>query len=629
MKIYPNKSTIAVTKEVNPLTDIPLSYIDTNAVDYTINTIINENFKIKEKKEILPYDKVNNFVCLFDKHENQIPYDEIGKHFRKEGKEYFYVPYGSYVFDPKKFEYTVTIKKNIKYSSNMPYNLKVLVANNPILANQLMPIFGDAPSRLVAPANILVNNGDLSLSSITNGNMKSSDFTFMLFNSFKTILEYDPIDETFVTGDLDPKEVVKNLTTNIFAVCKEDFAEPEADDQEEDFEPKVIDDNKVKFMISKEETTYKVKKPILYDSVEFTTNKYFTVPKSLDNVVYHNIFDNNGKTPVLIEEHVGKGFIIYAAEGIIEQAIKNSKIIYEALAKVYFNTYLKTDIIKEWITDKVPDFVVSNKKLIKKDKFISNMELYKMFGLNKDEVTPYEVNIDKDLYPFVEFTGLYKSYLSFEKNIEGDNKQYSDPKQPENTLSIYTSRQNIMYFDNFMYSINDSVEDCIKVDRVNDEIRVSLKPFRHSSSGIYVKNPETPIIIPLINVVNNKEEQILNADFYLIVKENESVSNFNIINSTEYKESMGNILATIQVRQNTTKKVIYDMRQRGGGLPIGEKDNYDCFDIGHIIGRPYRKSSTLIITLPKYLESHKEIIEQTIKQYSVAEDYPIIIFKED
>lgn len=628
MKIYPNKSTIAVTKEVNPLTDIPLSYIDTNAVDYTINTIINENFKIKEKKEILPYDKINNFICLFDKNENQIPYDEIGKHFKREGKDYFYVPYGSYVFEPKKFEYTVTIKKNIKYSSNMPYNIKALVANNPILANQLMPIFGDAPSRLVAPANIIINNGDLSLYSITNGNMKTSDFTFMLFNSFNSILEYDHIEKSFISSEFNAVQTIKDLTTNIVAVCKEDFAEPEIVD-EPTGEVRIIDENKVKFILSKEETSYKIKNPILYDEVEFETNKYFTVPKSLNNVVYHNIFDNNEKTPILIEEHVGKGFIIYMTEEIVEQAIKNNKIIYEALAKVYFNTYLKTDIIEEWISDKVPDFIVSNKKLVKKDKFISNMELYKMFGLNQDEVVPYEVNIDKSLYPFVEFTGLYKSYLSFEKNIDGDNKKYSDPKQPDNTISIYTSNQNIMYFEDFMYSINDSVEDCIKVDRVNDEIRVSLKPFRHSSSGIYIKNPESPIIIPLIKVINDKEEQTQNADFYLIVKENESVSDFNIINSTEYEKSMGNILATIQIRQNTSKKVIYDMRQRGGGLPIGEEDNFDCFDIGHIIGRPYRKSGTLIITLPKYLEPHKEIIEQTIKQYSVAEDYPIIIFKED
>lgn len=71
------------------------------------------------------------------------------------------------------------------------------------------------------------------------------------------------------------------------------------------------------------------------------------------------------------------------------------------------------------------------------------------------------------------------------------------------------------------------------------------------------------------------------------------------------------------------------MRQRGGGLPESEKDNYNCFDIGHIYGRPYRKGGSTIITLPKKLEPHKEMIMETVKQYCVAEEYPIIIFKED
>ena len=69
------------------------------------------------------------------------------------------------------------------------------------------------------------------------------------------------------------------------------------------------------------------------------------------------------------------------------------------------------------------------------------------------------------------------------------------------------------------------------------------------------------------------------------------------------------------------------MRQRGGGLPETYKDNYNCFDIGNINGRPYRKGNTLIITLPKYLEQYKDIIMDTVKQYCIAEDYPILLFE--
>ena len=46
-----------------------------------------------------------------------------------------------------------------------------------------------------------------------------------------------------------------------------------------------------------------------------------------------------------------------------------------------------------------------------------------------------------------------------------------------------------------------------------------------------------------------------------------------------------------------------------------------------IDGSPYRKGNTLIITLPKYLEQYKDIIMDTVKQYCIAEDYPILLFE--
>ena len=88
---------------------------------------------------------------------------------------------------------------------------------------------------------------------------------------------------------------------------------------------------------------------------------------------------------------------------------------------------------------------------------------------------------------------------------------------------------------------------------------------------------------------------------------------------------------TINISQDkeNTKNNILDMRIRGGGLLEDEKDNFDCFDIGNIYGRPYRKGGALIITLPKYLEEYKDIVMNIVKQYMLADDYPIIIFEEE
>lgn len=620
MKIYPSNSKVTVTKEVNILTDIPLSYIDTNAIDYTINTLTNEQFKIKEKKEILPYDKIEStIITLFDKEGNQIPYEEMLQNLVRDKDKYMYIPKGSKRFKPKTFEYNVTAKKHQKYLSNMPYNINAFVYNNKNLANNLMPIFGDAPNRLVAPANIYVNNGDLSLSSLTNPSIKKSDITFIRLKNHQTSLE-DDFNSVGQTAEMEFNKMnfIDNFNTNLFCFYSSNFAIKE---------PESIEDEKVKLYSSEYENDFKIVNPILFNNVSYSTKKFFNVPANKEGILYHNLFNMKDRTPILIEEHIGKAFMIYATEELINDPIMYFKVIYEIMSYIYFNRYLESDYYTEWISDEVPNYIIKNKTLIKKNKFTSNIELNKLFGLSDTEIEIIRVNIDNKKYPYVRYVGMLQNYLTFEK-VLGENNQYADPiKKDSNSISVY-SQPEIFFFNNFIYKINDSIEDCVKIQKIDNYIRIDLKAFKHSDSGIYVKK-NSVLNIPLIKLVNNKEEQIQNADFYLICKSNESASYFEVKNSTSYRKSDGNILLTIQVRQNGNQTIMYDMRQRGGGLPLGEKDNYNCLDIGHLFGRPYRKAGTLIITLPKRLKPHKEKIDKIIKQYCVAEDYPILIFKED
>lgn len=612
MKIYPNSSNIIVTNNVNPLTDIALSYVDTQKLEYRINTVIQSEFKNKIKQEVLPYEKMNkNIICLFDKMGNQIPYEELTKHFKREEGDYVFVPYGSTVFNPRIFEYNVVAKKNIKYNSKMQYDLKVFVKTD-MLANALMPIFGDAPSKNLAPSNILVNNGSMSYEDLSSGNLKDTDIVFVSLNS----LTEDELGNSF-----SPNEYLNNKT-NVFSFISSMFAEEVNDET-------VFQDEEVKLYQEAEKKEYKIDKPLIYDSVSISSNQYFTVPIDKENIKYHNIFQNNKEVPILIEEHEGKGFVIYAINDLTFNVANYSKILYEVMFYIYSKSYVQTKQYREWITDVIPDYVVVNNKLSKKDKFLSQLELHKMFGLNQYEVTPYDIHIDKESYPYVKFTGLNNNYLTFEKDTEGTNSIYKDPVKKDHEVSIFTARQDVLYFNNFLYKIDDSLDENIKVERIDNVVRITVKPFRHSSSGIFVKTL-TSLDIPLsYRDGTNNEIQITNADYYLICKQNESASYLEYKDITQYKKGDGLILATIQIRQDETKTLVYDMRQKGGGLPEGEKDNYNCFDIGHVFGRPYRKGATLIISLPKKLEPYKQIIEDTIKQYSVAEEYSIVIFKED
>lgn len=605
MKIYPNSSNIMVTNSVNVLTDIPLSYIDTNKLEYKINTIINAEYKNKIKQEVLPYEKMNkNTICLFDKYGNKIDSVELVKHLKRENSDYVFVPYGSTTFAPKIFEYNVTAKKNIIYNSKMQYNINVAV-NKEMLANALMPIFGDASTKGLAPSNILINNGSMSYSDLITSSTKNKDILFMISDEINN----DDIENPFKTKT--------NVFKFITAVASENVEEDTTYNSED-----------VKLYLAENETEYAINKTLIFDKVSLKSNFHFNVPKDKPGIIYHNLFNSN-VTPILLEEHEGKGFVIYAVEKLTHNIAKFSKIMYEILFYIYSKSYVKTEQYNEWIADKVPDYTVVNGKLTKKERFISQLELHKMFGLNQYEVTPYDIDIDEELYPYVKFTGLTNNYLTFEKDISGDNSKYQDPANERNAISIFTSRQNIIYFDNFLYKIDDSFEECVKIEKVNNIVRATIKPFRHSSSGIYV-NSLTTLDMPLTyKDAANNTIQITNIDYYIVCKQNESASYLEYIDATKYTNSNGLILATIQIRQDETNTLVYDMRQRGGGLPEGEKDNYNCFDIGHIYGRPYRKGGSTIITLPKRLEEHKDMIMETVKQYCVAEEYPIIIFKED
>lgn len=605
MKIYPNSSNIMVTNSVNVLTDIPLSYIDTAKLEYRLNTVINSDYQNKIKQEVLPYEKMNkNIICLFDKNGNKIDSVELTKHLKREDSDYVFVPYGSVTFAPKTFEYNVTAKKSIVYNSKMQYNINVAVENDS-LANALMPIFGDAPTKCLAPSNILINNGAMGYSDLISTNTKNKDIYFISRDSINN----DDIDKPFQNKT--------NVFKFISAVASEEYTNET-----------IYDSEAIHLYMTETNTEYAINNTLIYDSASISTNLYFNVPKDKPGIKYHNLF-NSDVTPILLEEHEGKGFVIYSIEDINRNITKYSKVMYEVIFYIYSKCYVKTEQYNEWIADKVPDYIVVNGKLTKKERFISQLELHKMFGLNQYEVTPYEIDIDEELYPFVKFTGLTNNYLTFEKDITGDNDKYQDPANERNAISIFTARQDIIYFDNFLYKIDDSLEECIKVERVNNIVRATIKPFRHSSSGIYVKTL-TSLDIPLTyKDATGNTIQINNIDYYIVCKQNESASYLEYVDSSNYTNSDGLILATIQVRQDETKTLIYDMRQRGGGLPESEKDNYNCFDIGHIYGRPYRKGGSTIITLPKKLEPHKEMIMETVKQYCVAEEYPIIIFKED
>lgn len=619
MRIFPNTAGITVTQEANMETDIPLAYIDTNSIEHIIETVVLNNFKTESKNELMPYQRIaTDKITLFDKEGKQIPYDEIRKSLIRDKGEYIYIPKDSRRFSPKTFSYNIIARKHSKYRANMPYNIKALAYSCKAYANNLISIFADSNTKGEAPSNVVINGGDLSMNSLLNNTISEVDVTFLRMKTSEIIIE----DDFMNPGETVEMPFNKNMFLDDFRANMIGFFDSSSiTDGTEG-----IDEEKV-LLYKMEEKEVKLKSNIFYKDVLIKTDKFFNIPTSKEGIVYHNIFDNSNMAPLLIEEHIGKGFFIYMTDEFAENTKKYSKIIYEALGFVYFNRYLKSGVFTEWIADKVPDYVVKDMKLSRKLKFLSAHSLDRIFGFNSDELTVQDVVIDKKKYPFVEFLGIEDDYLEFRKT---DNEKWRDPieKKP-GEISIY-SYPDIFFYKDFVYSINNDFTNCIKAIKNENRIEIFYDDFKHSKNSIYVQKSNKPLVIELIRRSrSNEEEHTLNADYNIICKPQSGISTLSVIDKRLEVPAGYLELATIKIRQKNDKTTMVDMRQRGGGLPVAFEDNFNCLDIGHVHGRPYRKGGAVIFTLPKKLELYKDRIERVIKEHCLAEDYPIILFEEE
>jgi hypothetical protein len=430
-----------------------------------------------------------------------------------------------------------------------------------------MPVFGDAAKRSLAPGNVSINNSDLSLNKLCESSMNNTDITFVYMKNLNTAITNENNEEIF-----NKDNYIKDDETNFVLTMANDFAISDSAS---------YDSSKVNLFLSTGYTSYTVSNPNIYSDSILNSKYYFNIPTNTSTIKYRSLFTNTTKTPILIEEHIDNTIVVYIAEDLINNATSNYKVIYELMTYIYFNSYSTSDTVTDWISDVMPDYIVKDNKLIKKSKFTSNSSISDLVGLRTDEILSIKVIIDSTLYPYVNYDGITNNCLTFSK-IKGSNNEYSDPKvKPAGWISLYTNEQ-IFFYENFIYKINDSISDCVNVQQIDDDVVVEVKPFRYSDLGIYIKYNQSPIKIPLTEVINNIEQKIKNETYYLICKENDSASFYELLKDSEYTSDLGKILLTINIAQDTTQtqNIIYDMRRRGGGLPKNANDNFDCFDIG-------------------------------------------------
>lgn len=596
MKIYPSNHIIENNDSVDIYEDIVLGYFDTEYLTNIVKININEEYDKNSTEAVLPFDNFKTLdISLFDSDDNVLSGTSISDVLKRQSDgKYLYTPKATMTFSPTTFNYTVIAKKNIEYSSSRKYNIKVNCLDNS-LAEILMYYFADSYNRDICPTNIRFNNGDRKIESLYNNGLDKCDFVFIKSRDGKHILNEDGTNGELI--DLN-KYIDKNIVPWI--IC----------DKYPDSKDVISLTDEIDFDLSKN---------VVNNTKTFTTTKYLSKPIYKMDEMPHDLFDIplREMSPIVIKEFINKSFVVYCHTDFMDRLRETYPIFYEVLMYVYCNSYVSTDPSNEWITDIMPDYITQNGRLTQKEKFTSNMELHKILGFRQGEVDPVEVKISSEK---VYYTGLSSNYLVFKKLM---NSSDADPIKQDDQISIYTSRNTVMFYDKFIYIVEESISDKITYSVSNDILSVRVKPFKNT----------------YLNTSSFKYDKVISA----AISKTEDIQNFSLvwdmslkeIELTDSPDDNDIILATIQVFKSREESKFLDMRRRGGGLSDGHEDVYECLDIGHTLGRPYRKGGALIadISLPyKYKDKHEKIykiIYDILSKHMVADDFLVLNIEYD
>lgn len=617
MKIFPSTHQIkSVTdSHVDLDLNVPLAYIELDYTKYDIQNKIEDAFSKDIKKEVLlnhKFDRAN--IKLFNKFNESVNIDNL---LTRVGDSYYYRPKDMIKFKPQMFDYNVTIKRKLDYKISNSYNINIACIDDPDsldLSQRIASGFSNPSAREIVPPNISVNNDRIDTQAFSD--MNSNDCDVVIIES---------PDGKYYDHSNDPMLIDKDLffNNNISIWLASDFNE------------QYPHENIAGGM------DFEVASPILNIKTVISNNTYFnfnSLPYN-PNVVYHNIFTTD-KVPVVIVEHIGRGYEIISTSDIVQNVSKNIYLMYECILYCYLNSYKTTDNLTQWISSSVPDYQVESGRLVKKKYFVSDIDIYKYFNLKSSEMDLYAVAIQhsddnlikestiQDLYDAsstVNFVGMSGGKLLFNQNLTRNSVYNLEPEKPTGWVSVYDG-SNIVYLKELHYIIETDLSSKLFTITNEYDLDVKLLAFKSTSLGIDTQIP-TDIVIPFIKTEVNSIERIREAEYVFYINLNNQVIDF--VFSEDYSKELGVKLFSIKVSQTPDSVKVTDMRQLGGGLVEYEEDNYNLMDIGHINGRPYRKAGTLIFILPTKYKKHEDVILKAINKYINASDMPVILFEDN
>ena len=617
MKIFPS------THQIKSITDshidldlnVPLARIELDYSKYTIDTVMHDIANTDIKREVLLNEEFDSpSIKLFNKYNEAVNMDNL---LTRVGNKYYYRPKDMISFEPQRFDYKATIKTSMQYKIANKYNINVACIDDPDsldLSKRIAIGFSNPGVREIVPPNISINNDRTDAQAFSDMSIRDCD---ILFIESPDGIHYDDGQDPYKID----KNIFLNYNTAIWIASDFNLTYPHENAS------------------SKQE--YKFKSPVLNSKLSMMSDTYFDTRglPSNPNLIYHNIFDSHF-CPILIIEHIGRGYEIISHSSILNNIQENIQALYEIVMFCYLNSYKSTDVLNQWICTQVPDYQIESNKLVKKKYFMSDVDLYKYFNLKANEMILYEVSIfdadssttpqmeNVDLFEYsssVQFVGQSGGRLMFDK-INSDSSAYAtEPEKPVGWISMYDG-SNVVYLKELHYIVETDMTSKVYTIVNENDLKVKVLAFKSTSLGVDTQMP-FDLNIPFIKTEVNKIERIREADYvFYINKENQDIE----FDFKEDFEETDKLIPLFDVRVYQTPDAIQvtDMRQLGGGLSEQAPDNYNLMDIGHINGRPYRPTGTVVFTLPTKYKEYEEIILKAVKKYIGASDMPVIFFED-
>lgn len=324
MKIFPSTHKIKSVTDSHVDTDlnIPLAYVELNYDKYAIDKEMKDIASRDILTEVLINQEFDNSdIQLFNKFKEKVNMDNL---LTRVGNKYYYQPKNMVSFTPQTFKYKATIKKKLDYKIANKYNLNIAAVDDPDsldLSQRMASAFSNPGFRNLTPPNISVNNNRTDIFSFTDITLSDTDFLFI-----------ESPDGIYYDDSQNPIKIDKDLflnnNTNLWIAA--------------DLHLDYIHENMNAL------TEFHLQNPKINSNAKIMSDTYFNMnalPYN-PNVIYHNIFRGD-KAPILIIEHIGKGYEILSHSKMLKDITLNANLLFEVLMFCYLQGYKSTESLTQ------------------------------------------------------------------------------------------------------------------------------------------------------------------------------------------------------------------------------------------------------------------------------------------